>query len=308
MQRDRLKYTANVIGVSLLLFIFTSAGVRWFLSFLLGQYVTGASFESPTGVSELIIQGMYFLHTTASLCVPVLFLRKESMRRKQIPIFKRKDADKTLPFILVFLGMIPLTSLLGGLFEKAIASWFAIEEVRRIAFPDSIIAIILLFFYTCVIPAVFEEVLFRGYIQKKLMPYGAVFAIGVTSALFAFLHARLYQIPSVFLLSVALGYISFLQKGIRTSTLLHFINNAFAFILEYIAWYMNETAAVAFVAVMFVIFEFLGIAGLLVLWKKQRTPLHENKRTDRITRAEKMLSAPFFTLALVIILIAMVMR
>ena len=308
MQRDRLKYTANLIGVSLLLFTFTNAVLHWLGSFLINRFFEGASFENPVGVPEVLVQGNYLLYATVPLCIAIIFLKKFTARKKNTSLFQNADATNPLPFVLAFLGVIPVTSLLSGLFERALSSWVKLESVRPFVFPKDILATVILFIYMCIVPAVLEEVLFRGYMQKMLMPYGAVFAIAVTSALFMLMHARFYEMPSIFLLSMVLGYTAFLQKGIKTSILLHFINNAFAFATEYAIQNIEGTAAITLVTVLFAICAVLGFFSLLILRNKERAPLHTNTRPDRITRAEKMLSAPFFTFALVVICITLFLR
>lgn len=78
--------------------------------------------------------------------------------------------------------------------------------------------------YTCFVAPVVEEIVFRGAILNSLKPYGKVFAIVTTSAMFGFFHGDLTQGLFAFIVGLILGYLS-CEYSIFWSILVHISNN-----------------------------------------------------------------------------------
>jgi membrane protease YdiL (CAAX protease family) len=84
-----------------------------------------------------------------------------------------------------------------------------------------------------ILPAVGEELLFRGIVQKQLnhllgRPH---LAIWIAAFLFSFIHFQFFGFIPRLLLGVLFGYIYFYSKNIWAPILLHFINNFTMFLL-----------------------------------------------------------------------------
>jgi membrane protease YdiL (CAAX protease family) len=81
-------------------------------------------------------------------------------------------------------------------------------------------------------PALVEEVLFRGVIQNGLVNrYGAVKGIIMTSILFAVIHINPATLISVFLMSMMMGYIYYKTNNLIYTSLFHFLNNVIFVVL-----------------------------------------------------------------------------
>lgn len=98
--------------------------------------------------------------------------------------------------------------------------------------PKNIIANI---FIMAIIPAIGEELIFRGCFQKVLgqwwkNPHLAIF---VTAILFSAIHMQFFGFLPRFVLGMVLGYLFYWSKNIWVSILAHFINNALAVSLYY---------------------------------------------------------------------------
>jgi membrane protease YdiL (CAAX protease family) len=78
-----------------------------------------------------------------------------------------------------------------------------------------------------------EEILFRGFLQKKLEEswQDITRAVLVTSLFFAFIHMNPVWIIQIYLLGVILGYLAWKTGSILTSLVLHSLNNGAALIL-----------------------------------------------------------------------------
>ena len=75
------------------------------------------------------------------------------------------------------------------------------------------------------LPAVFEELLFRGYVQYRFRKMGVVWAIGLQALLFALYHMDLYGLPVYLLSGLVLGWIRWLSGSLWVPVLFHALNN-----------------------------------------------------------------------------------
>ncbi len=81
-----------------------------------------------------------------------------------------------------------------------------------------------MFLYGGVLAPITEELLFRGLIQRTMMPYGRRFAILVSAFTFGIFHGNLLQAPYAFLVGLVLGYVA-CEYSIAWAMVLHMINN-----------------------------------------------------------------------------------
>lgn len=84
-------------------------------------------------------------------------------------------------------------------------------------------------------PAVLEEFMFRGVIQRGYEGYGKTVSILVTGILFAYLHLNIITIPAIILLGILLCYVAYRANSIWVSIIYHFINNTIAVTFAYIS-------------------------------------------------------------------------
>ena len=86
-----------------------------------------------------------------------------------------------------------------------------------------------------IVPALGEELLFRGYIQQKIVKYlkNPHLAILITAFLFGLIHLDFQAIIPRFFLGIVLGYLFFWSDSLWLPILAHFVNNAQAVIFSY---------------------------------------------------------------------------
>jgi membrane protease YdiL (CAAX protease family) len=85
------------------------------------------------------------------------------------------------------------------------------------------------------LPAIGEELFFRGSLQKALLrltekPW---IAILITSVVFALLHGTFFKILPIFILGAILGIVYHVTRNLWYTILIHFLNNAFAVLSVY---------------------------------------------------------------------------
>ena len=90
-----------------------------------------------------------------------------------------------------------------------------------------------------IIPAIGEELLFRGVIQKLFteLANSKGFAVILTAVLFSALHMQFFGFLPRFALGVLLGFLYVWSGSLWVPITAHFINNAMAVILT---WYMER--------------------------------------------------------------------
>jgi len=94
-------------------------------------------------------------------------------------------------------------------------------------------------FYTlivlAIIPAIGEELLFRGYLQQKISVWLKNYHVGIliTAFLFSVMHLDIYGVLPRFVLGVLLGYFFYWSGSVWLPILAHFVNNAQAVVFSY---------------------------------------------------------------------------
>ncbi|MDB5193385.1 MAG: family intrarane metalloprotease [Segetibacter sp.] len=90
-------------------------------------------------------------------------------------------------------------------------------------------------FIMALLPAIGEELFFRGALQKMLYRLCNMgwLAILVSAAIFALLHGTVFKILPIFVLGLMLGTIYHLTRNLWYGIIIHFLNNAFAVFAVY---------------------------------------------------------------------------
>ena len=149
--------------------------------------------------------------------------------------------------ILIMLAALPMVSVLQDLTEmlpwsKATLLKFKAAEdaynqqvaviARMNNFGDYLISVIMIAF----LPAMFEEILFRGAIQNLLSRWFKMPILGivVTAIIFSAIHGSYLGFMSRFALGFILGWMFYRTGNIWLSILGHFFNNGFAVTMLYI--------------------------------------------------------------------------
>ena len=159
------------------------------------------------------------------------------------------------PWWLIFLGVavmfvsIPFTSQLtlwnenmsfGSAFAKLEAYLKSMEETARAATEkmlnvDTFGGLLLNLLIIALIPALGEEMTFRGVLQqsltRKMNPHVSIW---LSAAIFSFIHFQFYGFLPRMFLGVLLGYMFHITGSLWTSIAMHFVNNGTAVMLYYL--------------------------------------------------------------------------
>ncbi len=137
------------------------------------------------------------------------------------------------------------------------------------------------------VPALVEEFAIRGAVLQPLRKYGDKFAILASAVVFAVLHGNLIQAPFALIAGIGIGYAVCITNSIWTGVLIHFCNNFYAVVTEFmIADITDERMLnIVYYATMIALYviTIAGSAVFVVLRQKRRlvpsfTVLGEGKK------------------------------
>lgn len=124
------------------------------------------------------------------------------------------------------------------------------------------------------VPALVEEFAIRGAVLQPLRRYGDKFAILASAVVFAVLHGNLIQAPFALIAGIGIGYAVCITNSIWTGVLIHFCNNFYAVMTEFmIADITDEkTLNTVYYGAMIALYviSIAGSALFVVLRKKRR--------------------------------------
>ena len=150
-----------------------------------------------------------------------------------------------IPAIILLFVIQPFIGYIGKLNEHINFGSFQKSMLEIEAMYDRIMKVFLqmhslgdlLFnlFIMALLPAVSEELFFRGAFQKALLrlsnrPWIAIF---ISSAVFALLHGTLLKVIPIFALGLLLGTVYHVTRNIWYTITIHFINNGLALLAYY---------------------------------------------------------------------------
>lgn len=124
---------------------------------------------------------------------------------------------------------------------------------------------VLWFITTAIVPALCEELLFRGVILSRLLPFGKTTAVLGSAVLFGLMHQNVEQIVYTTAAGIVLAVVCLQGGSIWGSVLVHFFNNLFS-VTEQILWErLPEDAARLVCGSLEVLLIGVGFACLLLL-------------------------------------------
>jgi uncharacterized protein len=134
----------------------------------------------------------------------------------------------------------------------------------------------------CAVPAISEEILFRGVLQRLGIELTRNLHIGIlfSAVLFAVMHWQPLNFLPIFALGIVFGYITIITGSILIPITLHFLNNFFRLVLLHLEkrYDIGEMEIVDYWSVLIV------LSATFLLWKSNLVKLpaleHVNKEDD----------------------------
>ncbi len=191
----------------------------------------------PMGVYQLIAYTLMF-----SIIIAIALMMFRNNPKK--PRIDFRPAPR-FPLLYVF-GTVGLSYAIALISSAVFSELLEEQPLAEIPLPQSVGGIILTFVSVALLPAIFEEWLFRGIILKNLLPYGKWPAIIVSALLFGTLHTDIPKMPGATVFGLCLGILFCCTGRVFLGSVIHFINNAFSVAASYILVFEMEEASIYF--------------------------------------------------------------
>lgn len=264
-EKKALKKTALAIGLSVIIFFVSS-------------YLAGYALATPTyyileSVPTVeLYDVVYELYTALIYALPLLLAIIPIPLLTRIPMrvalpMRIPQARIAVPGVMAALGSsvigITIASVLLTLFQTAGLGY----DVPTPPVPETNVGILMYTFTLSVLPAILEEILFRGFILQSLRRFGDMFAVIISALVFALVHGNFAQLPNAFIMGVTIAFLAVKTGSLIPGMILHFINNFGATVLDVflISRTENEVLTGIYSLGYMGLYFFVGIIGIIIL-------------------------------------------
>lgn len=187
-------------------------------------------------------------HVFTFLLPSLLFWRWVERKNTRAFYLETRDSWKKLvPIFFLTIVLMPFTGLMAEWNESmklpeglsGVEQWMKENESALARLTEFLMSfnsmgeLVIAILVIAVIPAIGEEILFRGILQRKLAEHWANIhlAIWVSAAIFSAIHFQFYGFLPRLLLGALFGYLYFWTGRVGMAIFAHFVNNAFTVLL-----------------------------------------------------------------------------
>jgi membrane protease YdiL (CAAX protease family) len=241
--------------ILLIALVFAGCFVFIVLAQIFGNLVWGVNLlaELSTGRASVNVQRVFLACYSVGAFVipPLVYARLQS--RKPFDYLKLQFPKPLWFFLITILIMLVITPFLEWsvyinqqmklpAFMEPIETWMKYKEMeaeiltKNLLVMHSTQSLLLNLLIIAVIPAVGEELIFRGCIQRILSKATHNYHIGIWGAaiIFSAIHLQFYGFLPRMLLGALFGYIFVFSKSLVVPMLAHFYNNGMAVISAFV--------------------------------------------------------------------------
>lgn len=205
------------IGIALILLVFLQTILAYIFGIILPKFI-----NTDINTLNIILNGLV---SCVSLGIVTLYIYSNIKDKEEAKTISGKKA-----FEITFVGiaLIAIVQIaLSWIYSKIGLNYDIFDELSVVP-SNTLISNILYLIAIVVIPAIFEELLFRKAIINYSKKYGKAFAVIFSAILFGLFHMNLNQGIFAFLIGIIFGIIAIQTSSIKLTVLLHFLNNLYA--------------------------------------------------------------------------------
>lgn len=272
VKRKGRSYLANLVGISLLLYIVLSEG---------GMLAAGAALRQP-GVQPWAPSLAQLLIVMGSLLPPILLVGiKGRGAGLRLPVGKGKIPIGVL--LPLFLGIMVAVNSCANLLRSLIMRGTVLPAAQSTGLPEGSAGRVIYFITACIVAPILEELFFRGAVQRSLRPYGTLLSIVMSSLVFTLAHTNVWELPVIFVLGFIIGYVAEVSGSLLPGMILHAANNLAMFLILLERERIGGIATLALAFWMVLLFVALFAAAL---WMVSRYKLWPKFRLRRRAKAK----------------------
>ena len=207
-----------IMNVAVALVMFVDTMVRMIIQ------VSSGGMPSEQSLMDSMSNGWgYILAGTVGVVILLCWKGKAFWKQEIWAKGRPMKAGSFFAILAVFVGC-QLAASIGSTILELILNRFGLSAMGSLESATSTVDTLSMWLYLAVWAPVTEELLFRGLLQRLMLPYGKRFAIFGSAFLFGIFHGNLVQTPYAFLVGLVLGYVAS-EYSIAWAMLLHMINN-----------------------------------------------------------------------------------
>ena len=229
--------------------LFILLAITLFFTLILMPVISLLTFSNPSDLSSLKLSQL-FLSLGVIVFPPIVLAYLISRTPMNFLYFHKKKINLTDIFLVVIFMIIsiPFINLLGDLNHQLVLpkifsgmeDWMKTSEDQATLLTEKFLNVHtvqgLLFniFLISVIPALGEELYFRGALQGVIREWkGVKISIWITAIVFSTIHFQFYGFVPRMLLGAFFGYLLFWSENMWLPIIAHFTNNVIAVIFYY---------------------------------------------------------------------------
>lgn len=253
------------------------SALSWLLAFAFSQVAVmvvtliGAAIAANFGVN--LTKFNNFLDTALGSFLTMLILDTALIGtfiyfniNKENKIVGKPKFYKVLMYVCLaavcFFALYPFVACVDSLFVRFGA------KLSDLTYPLTAGNYALSVFSLALIPAICEELIFRGVIFKGLKKYGKVFSIVLSALMFAIFHMSYQQLFYPFLMGLFLGVIMYYENNIIYTISAHFVNNFLSLTIKYLNVNLIFNHWTYILLAIVLLITFLCVVGYFIFNKK----------------------------------------
>ncbi len=254
------------VGVALIQFVGFAAVIA--LRLILGNDFP-LRFKTDFGYKMFLVLISQFISV---LAIPLVILTATKCdMTSTLRLNKRIDIIQIFSLVIVCVGVY---------FAVQFINQFAIDgmtqilgqpsELESIPSASNIPQLLFEIAITSCLPAVCEEIFFRGFVMRAFERTSPVIAVIASSAMFAIMHANLEQLVYAFLLGIVLGTVTIVSDSLFASITVHFTLNLASTLLLYqpvsdaFDAFMLSESGVALVVLSLSLIPLIACVGMII--------------------------------------------
>ncbi len=188
-----------------------------------------------TGLGQIILiflPTLFFIRLATLSPAEFLHLRLPDIRALLVPLVGIVSLQQMLQIYMVFQEKIPLPPEVEDLTRQLREM---IDQLTKLlAGSSSVPELIWVIIIIALIPAVVEEFLFRGLVQRSFeRQMGATWSVILTGIIFGAYHLNPFSFVPLVVLGMYLGFLAMRANSLWASVAAHFYNNTYACVTLY---------------------------------------------------------------------------
>ncbi|WMJ82779.1 lysostaphin resistance A-like protein [Oscillospiraceae bacterium LTW-04] len=299
IEQKLIAHCSAATSLCLIGFLFLSSFLTQFCNQLLNRLTPIALYAI---VNEPIRQFSILFGSIGALTIPFLLYGMHT----HIPFHSALPLRRVPARLIIVAVMLSLSvSVIGIYASEAFANFFSFFHIffyqPILVLPEDMISTVLYVLNITVVPAIFEEIAFRGVIMQSLRRFGDSFALLTSACLFALVHISPLSMPHAFLMGLIIGYFVLFTGSLHTGMIIHLVHNVFSLLISQLGNLDHSIANIIFLSIQ-LIYMLLGTVAVLWLLRGYDN-MFALKHSDTINRSSQKLRCFFCTLPFALFLV-----